>query len=130
MHRGLLSKFSECARTDRERHNAVLAKTGKRANRSTDLSHGASAHEMYDFQTVAFFEASAGPLLAGNNPLIQFDCDAVGFHAQLEKQPLERQRNRAVAILTIDLNFHLRCHLISEAWAVRDAEKTNNARKT
>jgi RNA polymerase sigma-70 factor, ECF subfamily len=78
---------------------------------------------MYDLQTITFLEDSAGPFLAGDNPLIQLDGYSVGFHAQLYEQRCQRERNRAVAILTVDLYFHLRRHLISEAWAARDAER-------
>jgi len=87
------------------------------------LSRGASADEMYDFEAITVLQSRVRPLLARNNPAIQFDCHSVRFHAQLDKQCVERQSNRAVSIFTVDLNFHLCCHLISAARPAWDRQK-------
>jgi hypothetical protein len=78
---------------------------------------------MHDLQAIPFLESSVGPFLAGNNPLIQLDGHTIGFQTQLDEQPCQRKRSGAVAILTVDLYFHLRSHLISEAYAVRGANR-------
>jgi len=64
--------------------------TGEVETDEPALSCGASPDEVHDFQAVTVFEVNTGPLLAGNNRSIQLDRHPVGFHAQLDKQCLER----------------------------------------
>jgi len=43
----------------------------------------AAAHEVDDFQPVAFVEVGTAPFVAGSDFTVEFDGDAVGLHAEL-----------------------------------------------
>ncbi len=56
---------------------------------------------------IALAEAGLGPLLAGDDAAIQFDGDAISFHAQLFQQTGERKRRGKIARFPVKLKFHL-----------------------
>ena len=71
-----------------------------------DLS---TTDELDDLETIAVTEAGLRPLLAGDDAAIQFDCNPVGFQAQLFQQTGEREWSVKVTLFPIDLEHHLDC---------------------
>jgi hypothetical protein len=72
-----------------------------------------SADKVDNFQAIAIVQFCFGPLFPRNDVSVQLYGDAIGFHSQLLKQACERERSGKIAVLAIDLKFHLGVILLS-----------------
>ncbi len=68
-----------------------------------------AADEVNDFEAVTFAQFGGGPTIARNDVAIEFDRNAVGFHAKIFNESCQRERLDGLAehtLFTVDLQLH------------------------
>ncbi len=66
-----------------------------------------AAYEVHDLQVIAVGKLGLWPVLAGDNVVIQFDGDSIGFHTHIFDERGEGQGRVKIANFTIDFDVHL-----------------------
>ncbi len=67
-----------------------------------------AADEVDDFEAVAFVQLSFRPAIARDDVAVEFDSDAIGFHAELLDEVCDRERGANVEgfWLAVDVDVH------------------------
>ena len=65
-----------------------------------------AADEMDDLEAVRIGELGLGPAIAGDDAAVEFDGDAIGFHAEFFDESREGERAVEVARFAIDVENH------------------------
>src|SRR5580704_599030 len=89
----------------------LISTVGRSARRRLDRGPWlrAPTDKVDDFQAVAFVQNSFGPAVAGHDVAIEFDGDAVDFHAKNFHEGSEGKRSGSVgecALVAVNVQFH------------------------
>lgn len=85
--------------------------SGKRSGEGRRPRHGkrglgATADEVDDLETIAVVQLRSCPPVAGNDVAVQFNGDAIAFHAQVLDQRSDGERIGQVTRFAIDFEVH------------------------